>query len=445
MKTTQAAARDADVFMFDPDAETMPREALTSLQTSRLRQTVQRAYADVPHYRSKWDSAGVNPEKFKSLPDIARFPFTTKVDLRENYPFGMFAVSRQQLRRLHASSGTTGKPTVVGYTKDDLECWAELMARSLACAGALPGDIVHNAYGYGLFTGGLGAHYGAERLGCTVVPVSGGGTERQIALLNDFGANVLCATPSYALNIAEVAAGMGIDLRQSPLRVGVFGAEPWSDSIRGELEGRFGIKAVDLYGLSEILGPGVACECHVTQAGLHGWEDHFLFEIIDPDTLQPLPMGESGELVITTLTKAALPMIRYRTRDITRLNEEPCACGRTHVRIMRVSGRDDDMLIIRGVNVFPSQVEAVLVGFPGLAPHYQIVLTREGALDAMTVEVEVAPDARLGDSERARKAGEVSHHIKSLIGVTCQVALKSPGEVPRSQGKAVRVKDERKK
>ena len=445
MRTTQTAPREADVFMFDPDAETMPREALTSLQTSRLRQTLQRAYADVPHYRRKWDSAGVSPEKFKSLSDIARFPFTTKVDLRENYPFGMFAVPRQQLRRLHASSGTTGKPTVVGYTKDDLECWAELMARSLACAGVLPGDIVHNAYGYGLFTGGLGAHYGAERLGCAVVPVSGGGTERQIALLNDFGANVLCATPSYALNIAEVAAGMGIDLRQSPLRVGVFGAEPWSDSIRGELEGRFGIKAVDLYGLSEILGPGVACECHVTQAGLHGWEDHFLFEIIDPDTLQPLPMGESGELVITTLTKAALPMIRYRTRDITRLNEEPCACGRTHVRIMRVSGRDDDMLIIRGVNVFPSQVEAVLVGFPGLAPHYQIVLTREGALDAMTVEVEVAPDARLGDSERARKAGEVSHHIKSLIGVTCQVALKSPGEVPRSQGKAVRVKDERKK
>jgi phenylacetate-CoA ligase len=445
MGTTQTATHDADVFMFDPDAETMPREALTSLQTNRLRQTLERAYADVPHYRRKWDSAGVNPEKFKSLPDIARFPFTTKVDLRENYPFGMFAVARQQLRRLHASSGTTGKPTVVGYTKDDLECWAELMARSLACAGVLPGDIVHNAYGYGLFTGGLGAHYGAERLGCTVVPVSGGGTERQIALLNDFGANVLCATPSYGLNIAEVAAGMGIDLRQSPLRVGIFGAEPWSDSIRGELEESFGIKAVDLYGLSEILGPGVACECHVAQAGLHAWEDHFLFEIIDPDTLQPLPMGESGELVITTLTKAALPMIRYRTRDITRLNDQPCTCGRTHLRIMRVSGRDDDMLIIRGVNVFPSQVEAVLVGFPGIAPHYQIVLTREGALDAMTVEVEIAPDAPLSDTERVRKAGDVAQHIKSLIGVTCKVALKSPGEVPRSQGKAVRVKDERKK
>jgi phenylacetate-CoA ligase len=356
----------------------------------------------------------------------------------------MFAVARAELRRLHASSGTTGKPTVVGYTADDLACWTELMARSLACAGVLPGDIVHNAYGYGLFTGGLGVHYGAERLGCTVVPISGGGTERQVTLLNDFGANVLCATPSYALNIAEVAAGMGIDLRQSELRVGVFGAEPWSDSVRRELEARFGIKAVDLYGLSEILGPGVACECHVAQAGLHGWEDHFLFEIIDPDTLQPLPLGQTGELVITTLTKTALPMIRYRTRDITRLDNSPCACGRTHVRIMRVSGRDDDMLIIRGVNVFPSQVEAVLVGFPGLAPHYQLVLTREGALDGMTVEVEIAADARLSDVERARKADEAAQHIKSMIGVTCKVVVRPPGEVPRSQGKAVRVKDQRK-
>jgi phenylacetate-CoA ligase len=445
MRTTQATTREADVFMFDPGAETMPRATLGALQTSRLKATLQRAYADVPHYGKKWDAAGANPEKFKSLSDIARFPFTTKMDLRDNYPFGMFAVPRQQLRRLHASSGTTGKPTVVGYTQDDLDGWADLMARSLACAGALPGDIVHNAYGYGLFTGGLGAHYGAERLGCTVVPVSGGATERQIALLTDFSANVLCATPSYALNIAEVAAGMGVDLRGSSLRVGIFGAEPWSDSVRGELEERLGIKAVDLYGLSEVLGPGVASECHVMQAGLHGWEDHFLFEVIDPDTLQPLPVGASGELVITTLSKVALPMIRYRTRDITRLNDEPCACGRTHVRIMRVSGRDDDMLIIRGVNVFPSQVEAVLVGFPGLSPHYQIILTREGALDAMTVEIEAAPEAALSDSERARKASDTAQHIKSMIGITCKVAVKAPGEVPRSQGKAVRVRDERKK
>jgi phenylacetate-CoA ligase len=294
-----------------------------------------------------------------------------------------------------------------------------------------------------LFTGGLGAHYGAERLGCTVVPVSGGGTERQVTLINDFKATVLCATPSYALNIAEVAEKMGSELKRSSLRVGLFGAEPWSDAMRHDLQDRLGLKAVDIYGLSEIMGPGVACECDAAQSGLHGWEDHFLFETIDPETHQPLPRGATGELVITTLTKEALPMIRYRTRDITRLSDEPCACGRTHVRIMRVTGRNDDMLIIRGVNVYPSQVEAVLVGFPGLAPHYQIVLTREGALDAMTVDVELAPGISLSNTERERKAQAVVHHIKSLIGVTCAVVIKSEGEVPRSQGKAVRVKDER--
>jgi len=442
--STWTATRDPDVFMFDPDAESMPREALTALQTSRLKRTLEHAYADVPHYRRKFDAAGVKPSDLAALADIARFPFTMKADLRDTYPFGLFAVPRDRLLRLHASSGTTGKPIVVGYTRGDLDLWSDLMARSLACAGAMPGDIVHNAYGYGLFTGGLGAHYGAERLGCTVVPMSGGGTERQVTLLADFGAHVLCATPSYALNIAEVAAGMGVDLRKSPLRLGLFGAEPWSNALRGDLEQRLGIKAADLYGLSEILGPGVACECHAAQSGLHGWEDHFLFEVIDPKTLKPLPMGETGELVITTLTKEALPMIRYRTRDITRLSGEPCACGRTHVRIMRVTGRDDDVFIIRGVNVYPSQVESVLVGFPGLAPHYQILLTREGALDAMTVEVELAPDTHASDTDRARKADEVSHHVKSLIGVTCKVAVKSPGEVPRSQGKAVRVRDLRK-
>ena len=438
----ETAVDSASTFMFDRHAETMPRKALVALQMSRLRQTLERAYANVAHYRKAFDTAGVDLRDFQSLPDIAKFPFTLKSDLRDNYPFGMFAVPRENLLRLHASSGTTGKPTVVGYTKGDLDLWSDLMARSLACAGAEPGDIVHNAYGYGLFTGGLGAHYGAERLGCTVVPVSGGGTERQVTLLADFGANVLCATPSYALNIAEVALALGVDLRRAPLRVGVFGAEPWSDATRRDLEQRLGLAAVDIYGLSEILGPGVACECRSAQAGLHGWEDHFLFEIIDPETLQPLPIGETGELVITTLTKEAMPMIRYRTRDITRLNDEPCVCGRTHVRIMRVTGRDDDMLIIRGVNVFPSQVEAVLIGLPGLAPHYQIVLTREGALDVMTVEVEAAPEAQI---DRNRKAKEVSNHIKSLIGVTCNVVVKLPGEVPRSQGKAVRVRDERKK
>jgi phenylacetate-CoA ligase len=431
-------------FMFDPEIETMQRDALAALQTARLRQTLERAYANVPHFRRKCDDVNVKPDALKTLADITRFPFTLKSDLRDTYPFGLFAVPREQVIRLHASSGTTGKPTVVGYTRGDLDRWSDLMARSMACGGARPGDIVHNAYGYGLFTGGLGAHYGAERLGCTVVPVSGGGTERQVTLIQDFGAHVLCATPSYALNIAEVAQGMGVDLRQSKLRVGLFGAEPWSEAMRIELEARLGLSAIDMYGLSEILGPGVACECRVTKAGLHGWEDHFLFEIIDPKSLEPLPIGETGELVITTLTKEALPMIRYRTRDITRLSDEPCACGRTHVRIMRVTGRSDDMLIIRGVNVYPSQIEAALVGFPDLAPHYQIILTREGALDAMTVEVELAPGCEMAKPERAKKARDVAHHIKSLIGVTCQVAIKSAGELPRSQGKAVRVRDLRK-
>jgi phenylacetate-CoA ligase len=438
---TQAASTASSVFMFDPDAETMPREALTALQTARLKQTLERAYS-VPHYRKKFEAAGVKPSDLKSLADIVRFPFTLKSDLRDNYPFGMFAVPRDQVLRVHASSGTTGKPTVVGYTKGDLDVWSDLMARCFACAGTMPGDIVHNAYGYGLFTGGLGAHYGAERLGCTVVPVSGGGTERQITLINDFKPAVLCATPSYALNMAEIAQKMGVDFAKSSLKVGLFGAEPWSDAMRRDLEARLGLKAVDVYGLSEIMGPGVACECAGVQSGLHGWEDHFLFETIDPDTQQPLPMGSTGELVITTLTKEALPMIRYRTRDITQMSNGPCACGRTHVRIMRVTGRNDDMLIIRGVNVYPSQVEAVLVGFPGLAPHYQIILTRDGALDAMTVEIEPEPEF---SGDRKRKGEEVTHHIKSLIGVTCNVVLKAAGEVPRSQGKAVRVVDRRKK
>jgi phenylacetate-CoA ligase len=332
---------------------------------------------------------------------------------------------------------------VVGYSRADMELWTNLMARSLACTGVRPGDIVHNAYGYGLFTGGLGVHYGAERLGCTVVPVSGGMTERQVTLMRDFGADILCATPSYALNIAEVAEGMGVDIRKLPVRTGVFGAEPWSEALRHDLQTRLGIQALDFYGLSEILGPGVAAECAQGHDGLHGWEDHFLFEVVDPQTLQPLPMGEAGELVVTTLTKEALPMVRYRTRDITRLDDAPCACGRTHVRIMRVAGRDDDMMIIRGVNVFPSQIEAVLVGFEGLAPYYQIVLTREGALDAMTVEVEALHDA--DDAARRKLSADVGRHIKAQVGITCDVAIKAPGEVPRSQGKAVRVRDLRAK
>jgi phenylacetate-CoA ligase len=436
-----SAVRRNESFMFDRAAETMPRDQLNALQLQRLKQTVARAYAKVPHVRRKLDAAGVRPDQLATLADVTRFPFTLKADLRDNYPFGLFAVPRADLMRLHASSGTTGKPTVVGYTRADLELWSDLMARSIACMGGRPGDIFHNAYGYGLFTGGLGFHYGAERLGLTTVPVSGGATERQVLLLKDFGAHILGATPSYALNIAEVAEGLGVDLHALPLRCGCFGAEPWSEAMRRDLEAKFGIKAMDTYGLSEIIGPGVASECHEVQHGLHIWEDHFFCEVIDPETTEPLPMGESGELVLTTLTKEALPMLRYRTRDITRLIEEPCACGRTHRRMQRVTGRNDDMLIIRGVNVYPSQVEAFLVGFPGLAPHYQLVLTREGPMDAMTIEVELAPPAPPDEPFVAKMAAAVRNHLKAMVGVTCDVVLKAPGEVPRSQGKAVRVKD----
>lgn len=435
---------DDSIFMYDRAAETMPRDAIAALQLARIKQTLARAYGKVPHYKKRFDEAGVSPDDLKSLDDLRRFPFTVKTDLRDNYPFGMFAEPRESLIRLHASSGTTGKPTVVGYTPADIELWTDLMARSLACAGALPGDIVHNAYGYGLFTGGLGAHYGAERLGCSVVPVSGGATERQVVLLQDFGARVICATPSYALNIAEVAARQGVDLSALPVSIGVFGAEPWSDAMRAELETKLGLKAVDIYGLSEILGPGVAMECHTAQAGLHAWEDHFLFETIDPESLEPVPDGEPGELVITTLSKEALPMVRYRTRDITRLSDEPCACGRTHRRILRITGRDDDMLIIRGVNVYPSQVESVLIGLPGIAPHYQFVVTQEGPMTALRVEVEAAPDAPTDPATRGAKAAEVQHQIKSLVGVTCDVEVMDVGTVPRSEGKAVRVRDLRK-
>ena len=383
-----------------------------------------------------------SPTTSARLRDVERLPFTVKTDLRDHYPFGLFARPCTDLARLHASSGTTGKPTVVGYTKRDIDVWSDLMARSLAAAGARPGDIVHNAYGYGLFTGGLGAHYGAERLGAVVVPVSGGSTERQVALIMDFRARVLCATPSYALAIAEVAEQQGVDLRKSALEIGLFGAEPWSAAMRREIEARLGLKAVDIYGLSEIMGPGVACECEC-QAGLHGWEDHFLFEVIDPETGKPVPEGKVGELVITTLTKEALPMLRYRTRDITRITTAACDCGRTHLRILRIAGRNDDMLIIRGVNVYPSQIEDVLVGRPHIAPHYQLVVERSGTLDRVSIEVEVEPGVTA--ESFAAVAHDVAHHIKSLVGITTEVIVKKPGEIPRSQGKAVRVRDLRPK
>jgi len=430
-------------FMFDRETETMSRPAIAELQAERLKWSLTRAYENVPHYKRSFDAAGVKPDQCNSIADIRHFPFTVKTDLRDNYPFDMFAQPVSELMRIHASSGTTGKPTVVGYTKGDVERWGGLMARSLACIGARPGDIVHNAYGYGLFTGGLGAHYGAERLGCAVVPVSGGGTERQVTLINDFKPRILCSTPSYALNIAEVGTQMGIDMAACSLERAIFGAEPWSEQMRGELDAHLGVKSVDVYGLSEIMGPGVAVECDTARAGLHGWEDCFLFEIIDPETLEPLDIGDEGELVITTLTKEAMPMIRYRTRDITRLTDEPCACGRTHVRILRVTGRDDDMMIIRGVNVYPSQIEAVIVGLEGLAPYYQIRLFKDGHLDAMALEVEVLPDTPADSEALCRRAAELRHHIKSVIGVTCSVSVKLPGEIPRSQGKAVRVLDER--
>ena len=432
-------------YRFEPAAETMPRAKLAALQLKRLRQTVKNAYDNVPLHRKRMRKLRMEPGDIKSLADLTRLPFTVKADLRDHYPFGMFARPRAKLARLHASSGTTGKPTVVGYTLRDLETWAGLMARSMACAGVRPGDVVHNAYGYGLFTGGLGAHYGAERLGATVVPMSGGSTERQIVLITDFGARVLCATPSYALAIAEVAEQQGVDLRKSKLRIGLFGAEPWSEAMRNEIQVRLGLKAVDVYGLSEILGPGVACECEEAQAGLHGWEDHFIFEVIDPESGKPVAEGQQGELVITTLTKEALPMLRYRTRDMTRVSTERCECGRSHLRIRRITGRNDDMLIIRGVNVYPSQIEAVLVGMPEIAPHYQLVVERKGSLDQVAVEVEAAQDVAPSAEAYARIARAAQHQIKSMIGISAEVLVKKPGDIPRSMGKAVRVRDLRPK
>jgi phenylacetate-CoA ligase len=440
MKRDYAFAKTARNAFFDKLGETLSRDELEKVQLRRLRATVKNACENVALHRDRMRAAGIEPRDVRSLEDLQALPFTVKTDLRDAYPFGMFARPRESLSRLHASSGTTGKPTVVGYTTQDIATWAALMARSLACAGARPGDVIHNAYGYGLFTGGLGAHYGAERLGATVVPMSGGSTERQVLLIRDFGARVLCATPSYALNIAEVAEREGTDLRSSSLEVGVFGAEPWSEAMRREIEARLGLKAMDIYGLSEIMGPGVAVECEA-QDGLHGWEDHFLFEVIDPDTGAAVSDGGPGELVITTLTKQALPMLRYRTRDITRLTRARCACGRTHARLQRITGRNDDMLIIRGVNVYPSQIEAVLVGLPGIEPHYQLVLERRGSLDELTVEVEISSSS----ADFAGVAGQVSHHIKSMIGVTATVRVMKTGEVPRSQGKAVRVRDLRPK
>jgi phenylacetate-CoA ligase len=425
--------------------ETMPREDLEALQLKRLQTTVERCYYTVGFYRDAMDELGVKPRHIQSLADTRLLPFTKKEHLRDSYPFGMFAVPMDQVVRVHASSGTTGKPTVVGYTARDIRTWSQLMARSLAAAGLRPGDRMHNAYGYGLFTGGLGFHYGGEELGVMVTPMSGGQTQKQIMLIKDFDATGLSCTPSYALNLAEEAEGLGVDMRKLPLRVGIHGAEPWTEEMRYELESRLGIDAIDIYGLSEIMGPGVCVECINAKDGLHVWEDHFLVECVDIDTGKPLPYGEQGEIVFTSLTKEAFPLLRYRTRDISSLNPAPCKCGRTHVRMSRITGRTDDMLIIRGVNVYPSQVESILMKTEILSPFYQIDVYREGTMDTMVVNVEASPPLVEKGEEAMRKVGaRATKDIKDFIGVSCQVVVKQVGEIPRSQGKAVRVVDHRK-
>ncbi|PNU18749.1 phenylacetate--CoA ligase [Geothermobacter hydrogeniphilus] len=431
--------------IWNDDFETLPREAIEALQLKRLQQTVARVQATVPFYRQHFARAGVSADQIRSLKDLQRLPFTLKQDLRNNYPYGLFAVPLEQIVRIHASSGTTGKPTVVGYTRRDIETWSELMARSFAAAGADKGDVIHNAYGYGLFTGGLGAHYGAERIGASVIPMSGGNTKKQIMIMQDFGSTVLTCTPSYCLFLAEAAAEEGLDIRNFKLRVGIHGAEPWSEKMREEIEQKLGIKAIDIYGLSEILGPGVGIECIEAQDGLHIWEDHFIPEIINPESGEVLPHGEHGELVITTITKEGIPLIRYRTRDITRLLPEPCVCGRTHMRLERMSGRSDDMLIIRGVNVFPSQIESVLFNIEGINPHYQLVVDREGNLDTLEVQVEVNEKTFSDEiKEMQNLSRRIRKDIKDLLGVTCSVRLVEPKTLARSEGKAVRVIDKRK-
>jgi phenylacetate-CoA ligase len=421
--------------------ETASRDEIMALQLSRLRTTVRLAFDRVPHYRRAFEQAGVHPDHLRSLDDLRRFPFTTKDDLRANYPFGMFAVPRKQVVRIHASSGTTGKPTVVGYTSADIDTWAEVMARSIRAAGGRPGDIFHITHGYGLFTGGLGVHYGAERLGCTVVPISGGQTPRQVQLIGDFRPDLIIGTPSYMLAIADEFERQGLDPRRSSLRVVMCGAEPWTVAMRHEIEARFNVSAFDLYGLSEMIGPGVACECAEDKDGLHIWEDHFYPEIIDPVSGELLPDGQPGELVLTTLTKQAMPIIRYRTRDLTRLLP---GTARTMRRIQKIAGRTDDMVIIRGVNVFPGQIEELLLKESLLSPHYVLEVTRRNQLDALAVVVEARPgDSAMDGAARQACAGRVAHAIKSYVGVTVQVRVVEAGQVERSVGKAKRIIDMR--
>jgi len=417
--------------------ELASRDEIAGLQLQRLKWSLRHAYENVPHYRKKFAAANVHPDDLKSLSDLAKFPFTTKQDLRDTYPFGMFATPMEKVARIHASSGTTGMPTVVGYTAADIETWANVVARSIRAGGGRPGMKVHVSYGYGLFTGGLGAHYGAEKLGCTVIPVSGGMTERQVHLIEDFKPDIIMVTPSYMLAILDVYRAEGLDPRASSLKVGVFGAEPWTNAMRGEIESAFDMHAVDIYGLSEVIGPGVAMECVETKDGLHVWEDHFYPEVIDPETGAVLPDGEPGELVFTSLTKEALPIIRYRTRDLTRLMP---GTARTMRRMEKVTGRSDDMIILRGVNVFPTQIEELILKCSGLTPHFQLELNKRDRMDVLTVVVEARPEAA-DEAARAVQAKELTHHVKSMVGVSVLVRVVDPGAVKRSEGKAKRVLD----
>ncbi|WP_066640258.1 phenylacetate--CoA ligase family protein [Desulfolucanica intricata] len=426
---------------WDQKNETMSRDELVNVQLEKLRKLVYKVNQNVPFYQKAFEQVGLTAGDLSSIDDLRHLPFTTKQDLRDNYPYGLFAVPMDEVVRVHASSGTTGKPTVVGYTKNDLSTWADLVARALTMAGTTKSDFVHNAFGYGFFTGGLGIHYGAERIGATIIPISAGNTDRQIMIMRDFGSTILTCTPSYALYLAETAEGMGMD--SIHLKAGLFGAEPWTDQMRRQLEDKLGILALDIYGLSEVLGPGVGCECS-EKAGLHIFEDHFIVEVIDPVTGTPLPDGEKGELVFTTLTKEALPVIRYRTRDISVIHREKCACGRTHARIERITGRTDDMLIIRGVNVFPSQIESVLLEFGETEPHYQLVVDRKDNLDSLEIWVELSANMF---SDRVRFLEDLEarlrHRILSVLGISSRIKLVEPHTIPRSEGKAKRVVDRR--
>ena len=425
--------------------ETMGRDKLRILQLERLKQTAALVYEKVPHYRKAFDNANVKPEDIKTLDDLRRLPFTLKSDMRDNYPYGLFTTELENVVRIHASSGTTGHPTVVGYTQNDINLWSELMARTLTAAGLTRKDVIQNAFGYGLFTGGLGAHYGAERIGASVIPVSGGNSRRQIMLLKDFSVTAICGTPSYAASLIETAEEEGVNLRALPVRVGVFGAEPWSVEMRGEIERKWGIKAIDIYGLSEIIGPGVSFECEEEQNGLHISEDHFITEIIDPETEEVLPDGSEGELVFTTISKEAMPLIRYRTRDLSSIDLTPCSCGRTFARMKKVRGRSDDMLIIRGVNVFPSQIESVLMEHGNVLPYYCIVVDKNGPLDTLEVQVEIAEGVFFSDRIKGLQAAEsfLEKSIRESIGVSARVRFVERKTIARSEGKALRVIDKR--